>query len=234
MKLLFLIPPSEGKNPWGECSQEELSFSFEKPTQIAIHVTEKDLKCTGKRYKEGIELNQNLISLSQREYPKGEGFLPAISRYSWVMYNAIDYEWMSKNWKQFFEENFLILSGMYWLLKPLDTIGNYKLPIETKWLYKFWWNQIRDILNNIEVDYIVNLLPWAYLKVIDLKDLKIPIVNINFLKEKNGKVIKVAHWVKKIKWEWIKNICETGEQDLHNFGWKLVESMWTIDVNIMQ
>jgi hypothetical protein len=34
MKILFLLPPSEGKNPENEYKKEELSFSFEKPLDI--------------------------------------------------------------------------------------------------------------------------------------------------------------------------------------------------------
>ncbi len=48
------------------------------------------------------------------------------------MYNAIDYHNMNLKGKQYFENNFKILSGMYGIVSPLDMIGNYKLPIETK------------------------------------------------------------------------------------------------------
>jgi hypothetical protein len=46
VKILFLIPPSEGKNPENKYTKESLSFVFEKPLEIAQNVTEKDLKCT--------------------------------------------------------------------------------------------------------------------------------------------------------------------------------------------
>lgn len=57
MKVLFLLPPSEGKNPGGEDAKEKLSFSFDKPIDIATSATEKDLKCKGLRYEEGMNLN---------------------------------------------------------------------------------------------------------------------------------------------------------------------------------
>ncbi len=64
---IYLLPPSEGKNakphPQPLSYQERgerLSFSFEKPRNIATHATQKDLKCQGKRYEEGIELNTSL------------------------------------------------------------------------------------------------------------------------------------------------------------------------------
>ncbi len=52
MKILFLLPPSEGKNTEGTPGNEVLTYQFEKPNEIAVNVTEKDLKCTGNRYEE--------------------------------------------------------------------------------------------------------------------------------------------------------------------------------------
>jgi hypothetical protein len=46
IKILFLLPPSEGKNSDNRFDLEKLSFKFEKPQDIANNVTEKDLKCS--------------------------------------------------------------------------------------------------------------------------------------------------------------------------------------------
>lgn len=97
---------------------------------------------------------------------------------------------------------------MYGIVKANDLIGNYKLPIETKTLAKYWQETITKTLNESKADYIVNLLPLSYQKMIDFKRLQPKIVNINFQVEKNGKIVKMAHGVKKIKGECIKNICE--------------------------
>jgi len=52
MKILFLLPPSEGKTSNGTIGSEVLSFDFKKPSEVAINVSEKDLKCIGKRFEE--------------------------------------------------------------------------------------------------------------------------------------------------------------------------------------
>lgn len=234
MKVLFLLPPSEGKNPEGNLGKEKLSFNFEKPRDIAIHVTEKDLKCTGNRYQEWVELNTDLCNL------EGErNVADAISRYTGVMFNAIDYQGMTSEGKKYFEEKYLIFSGMYGIVKPLDQIGNYKLPIETKGLAKYWQADITDALNSANADYIVNLLPLSYQKMIDFKHLKPWVININFLTEKNGKIVKVSHWVKKIKGEWIKNLCEqiakNKDQNIFEvFWWEKIETDKTIEINILK
>jgi len=205
MKIVYLLPPSEGKNAWWASWNEHLSFIFKKPLEIAVWASEKDLKCKGKRYDEWIELNKNMSEF---------GKIPAIERYSWVMYNAIDYVWMTQDWKKYFEENFIILSWMYWLVKPQDIISNYKLPIETKWLYAFWWDKITTTLNAWDYDYIVDLLPLSYRKMIRWDGIESKILRINFLHKKNGELTKITHGVKKVKWEYIKNICEKWFTDI--------------------
>jgi cytoplasmic iron level regulating protein YaaA (DUF328/UPF0246 family) len=230
-KTLFLLPPSEWKKPESKYKKEYLSFSFSKPNDIANNVTQKDLKCKWDRFLEGLELNKNIEKSETIE---------AIERYSWVMYNSIAYKNMNEAWKKFFEDNFLILSWMYWILKPFDKIWNYKLPIETKWLYDFWWTKILEEINNLKPDFVVNLLPISYTKLIFWKSKKqenifnekrnFKIININFLKPDSK---KVSHWVKKIKGEWIKNICERELTNYKDFRWKIVENWRDFDVNII-
>ena len=236
VKILFLLPPSEWKNSENKYDLESLNFEFEKPISIAENATEKDLKCKWDRFKQWLELNKNI---------KKNWTSEAINRYSWVMYNAIDYSWMNEKWKDFFENNFLILSWMYGIVKPLDKIWNYKLPIDTKDLFDFWWEKIVKKACELKPDFIVNLLPISYSKLLWLAKCRrhihkreflinedIKIININFLKENWD---KVSHWVKKIKWEWIKNICENNVTDYKNFGWEVVEfNNWIIDINIIK
>ena len=241
MKIIFLLPPSEWKNLWWEYKQEKTSFKFEKPCEIAIKVSEKDLKCSWARFEEGLALNKSLCENKQKE------FIEVMKRYSWVMYKAIDYEKMTETWKKFFEENFLIFSWMYGILKPLDIIWNYKLPLEKVDLYKFWWDKIPDKIIELKPDFIVNLLPINYAKLIwlgtncnrhkkklqKILDAWIKIININFLKE-DWK--KISHWVKKIKWEWIKNICEKENSPIIPFikGYENSFKNGIIDINIVK
>ena len=199
LKIVYLLPPSEGKFIWWKKKKEELSFSFEKPLSIAQNATQKDLKCMGKRFEEWIFLNQNI-----QTWP----FCKTIERYNGVMYNAIWYSSLSKWAQKFFDEHFLIISGMYGILKPQDIIANYKLPIETKWLTHYWGENITQTLNSWEVDIIVDLLPDSYKKMIHIKHLIKKRVEVDFVTYKDGKKVKIAHWVKKLKGELVRKICE--------------------------
>ena len=81
--IIFLIPPSEAKLSSSFYTKEELSFVFKKPLIISKNATEKDLKCTWKRYEESINLNKNIEKSDTIE---------SIKRYDWVMYKSIDYD----------------------------------------------------------------------------------------------------------------------------------------------
>ena len=231
---IFIIPPSEGKNTWWNLWKESTFLSFSQPKIIAENATEKDLKCSWKRYEQWISLNKDINKSSSE-------ILRSIERYSWVMYHAIDYTGMTEAWREFFENNFLILSGMYGILTPLNMIGNYKLPIETKWLYDFWWEQILDAIDSMNIEYVVNLLPMSYAKLIYGRNKtlekqytekrKFQIININFLKPDGW---KMAHGVKKIKGEWIKSICNKKISDYRDFWGEIVERENNIiDINIV-
>lgn len=211
MKIIFLIPPSEAKLSSSFYTKEELSFVFKKPLIISKNATEKDLKCTWKRYEESINLNKNIEKSHTIE---------AIKRYDWVMYKSIDYDNFEDSSKKYFNDKFLILSGMYGLLKPMDKIWNYKLPIETKTLSKYWISEITKKLNDLELDYIVDLLPDSYKKMINFNEINTKVIRLNFIKN-NWK--KVSHGVKKIKWEWIKDICKNREKNYQNF-WEMDNS----------
>ncbi len=216
MKMLFLLPPSEGKTHGWIFENEIVTFPFKKPEKIIKQATEKDLKCTTKRFEEAKNLNKNI-----EKWP----FRKAIERYSWVMYNAIWYEKMSKKWQKYFENHFLILSGMYGILKPEDYIWNYKLPIEAAWLSLYWKKQITQTLKNIDADIIIDFLPLSYKKMIDFSQIGKKVVEVNFIEKTSWK--KLAHWVKKIKWEYIHFVCE--KQIAHiNDLWKYVFDEWII------
>lgn len=225
MKLLFLIPPSEGKLVWGDLSEETTSFSVEKPLKIAKNATKKDLKCDGKRYEEWILLNTHI-----EKWP----FMKAIKRYNGEMFKAINYEKLSKGGKHFFEENFLILSGMYGLVTPCDTIGNYKLPIETKWLIAYWKKTITKTLNSLPVDAIINLLPKSYEKCLEKSEIVHPIVNVYFMTKKGEKEVKMAHGSKKVKGELVRNICEKQLSDFNTFWGKISQENWLTRIDIYE
>jgi hypothetical protein len=53
--------------------------------------------------------------------------------------------------------------------------------------------------------------------MIDFSSLQAEIYEIDFVEHIDEKTKKISHWVKKIKWEFVKNICENWELNIEKF-----------------
>lgn len=225
--MFFLLPPSEWKKSWWDCDYEKLSFNFSKPLDIASYATSKDLKCVWERYEEWVRLNKNI-----NMWPR----MQAIERYSWVMFKAMDYWSLWYKEKKYFDATVWMLSGMYGLVRPVDQIANYKLPIGTRGLLSFWWTRITQELNALHKTQVVDLLPWSYKKMIQRWELEHQILHVDFFQD--GK--KLTHAVKWVKWrrlrEQIMISAKSEESKTKNYEVWIYEyedsKMWKVQVVI--
>lgn len=202
MKKLYLLPPSEGKAwEWIDASMK-LFFDLPVPYEVVKNATSKDLKCTWKRYDEAMMLNQTIAR---------SHVLPAMQRYTGVLYNALGYATLTPEQQQWIDEHVLILSWMFGLVKPTDLIPNYKLSIETKWLRAYRLTQCTDVLitycHQNNVDEIIDLLPGSYQRMIDWKmiqkaEIVHSIPDLSFAG-------KVTHMIKATRWAWLREQCTT-------------------------
>jgi cytoplasmic iron level regulating protein YaaA (DUF328/UPF0246 family) len=166
--MFVLLPPSEWKQPWGYPWQTSLSIRFDTyPRDILHHATPKDLKCTGSRYEQALQLNKTITT---------SPVLPAMHRYTGVLYKALDYHHLSKDQQHYINTHVGIISGLYGLVLPQDMIPNYKLPIETKGLTQYraplLTTMLMQHMHQIDTTTIVSLLPWSYAKAINRDQLK--------------------------------------------------------------
>lgn len=110
----------------------------------------------------------------------------------------------------FAQEHIRILSGLYGLLRPLDLIQPYRLPMGTKLanprgkdLYAFWGDKITELLNDTlekyGYDILLNLASNEYFKAINPKKLNAKIVNIVFKENKNGVYRVVSFYAKRAR-----------------------------------
>lgn len=152
-------------------------------------------------------------------------WMKAIERYSWVMFNAINYAQMSLQGKAFFDKHVLIVSWMYGLIRSTDSIANYKLPIDTTWLRQRWWQQLTKAIVKSSSWVIVDLLPNAHKKCIDFTVFE-SVVRVDFFFD--GK--KMSHGVKGVKWQRLQDRCEQQETDYKKWPKTIEYKEKTIDV----
>ena len=132
----------------------------------------------------------------------------AIYAFNGDVYKGIDAYSISEDKIKLMQDTVRIISGLYGLLKPLDLIQPYRLEMGTKMpigsnknLYEFWRRKLTDSINqelkNGEV--FLNLASNEYIKAIDTKVLKSPMITANFKQLKDGNYKTIAIFSKKAR-----------------------------------
>lgn len=130
---------------------------------------------------------------------------PAVYAFKGDVYRGMDAYTIPKEKIVKLQETVRIISGLYGLLKPLDLIQPYRLEMGTKFpvgksknLYEFWQQKVTKALNDeLKTDDIfLNLASNEYFKAIDIKSLKVPVIDIVFKDYKNGQYKTIAIFAK--------------------------------------
>ena len=129
----------------------------------------------------------------------------AVYAFTGEVYRGLDANSLPLEDLNFLQEHLRILSGQYGILKPLDLMQPYRLEMGTKLkvgvkpnLYKFWDNHITKTLNAEleEGELFVNLASNEYFKVLQPKDLKVPVITPVFKDYKNGEYKMIMTFAK--------------------------------------
>jgi cytoplasmic iron level regulating protein YaaA (DUF328/UPF0246 family) len=124
-----------------------------------------------------------------------------------------------------------ILSGLYGLLRPFDTIQPYRLEMgsrlvnpQGKDLYAFWGDRIAQELNRLgaaqSTDVLVNCASVEYFTAADRQALTLRVITPVFLEETDGAARIVSFWAKRARGAMARFICEnalTDAADLRGF-----------------
>ena len=137
-----------------------------------------------------------------------ENARPAIYAFDGDVYNGLDVFSLPVNKIEMLQNKVRILSGLYGLLKPLDLMQAYRLEMGTKIsigesenLYDFWKTKITASLNKeLKKDELfVNLASKEYFSAIDNKQLKVPVITLEFKDLKNGKLKIISFFAKRAR-----------------------------------
>jgi len=140
-----------------------------------------------------------------------ENSKPAIYTFNGDVYEGLMANTLDNESIDFLEKNTRILSGLYGVLHPLDSIMEYRLEMGIKLpnkkgqdLYKFWGKKIAQTINKaIENSdgekVLVNLASNEYFKSIDRKSLKYPVLTPVFKEYKDGDYQMISFFAKKAR-----------------------------------
>lgn len=163
----------------------------------------------------------------------------AIYTFRGEVYLGFEANTMTKAQAEMADQQVRILSGLYGLLRPLDLIQPYRLEMGTilkvgkaNNLYEFWGDRITALLNEDIVKTssraVINLASQEYMASIDTSGLKVPVIEIQFLEDRNGKLQFLSYNAKRSRgWmaryiidQKIKNPSELKRFDLQGYTYR--------------
>ncbi len=237
----ILLPPSEGKAPggtdpraWTDIADDPALNAFPAfdPQRTELMATlqraldrqpgpalQKIFGVKGAALATAVETNHRL--------PAGP-LLPAIERYTGVMFDHMSYATLADDARRAFDEHVVLFSGLWGLLRSTDWIPDYKLKMDARLpeiggVARFWKPEISRTLNDLLAGQVVwDLLPGVHGKAWDGKASMAARWQVKFVErvEKNGETRyrTVSHWSKALKGALVRFICEEGVTDPAAFG----------------
>lgn len=132
---------------------------------------------------------------------------PAGLTFDGDVYWGLEAKSMSDEDLAYAQDHLRILSGLYGVLRPMDSIQAYRLEMGTKLatkrgksLYDFWGSAIAETLNADMEGHtdqtIVNLASNEYFKAVDKKTMTHPVITAKFLNVKDGKARALMYYAK--------------------------------------
>nr|WP_321260410.1 peroxide stress protein YaaA [uncultured Pseudodesulfovibrio sp.] len=215
MKIIILIPPSEGKADGG--NDKSLKSVSGVVADLIGAIKEADPKklygLKEKALEKAITVNKEVLSSKT---------MPAIERYTGVVYDAIDYQTL-KN-KSDFDKKVFIVSGLFGLVRPTDLIPNYRLKIDKLKAAKVWLNSNSEQLKE---KFVIDLLPQAHKKAVKYENG----IEVEFVLKKAGKKMPAGHQGKHIKGRFVRWLIENNINDQKYFkDFKEEGYKWTGEV----
>ncbi|MEH6677944.1 peroxide stress protein YaaA [Phenylobacterium sp.] len=210
--MLFVLSPAKALD--FSAPQKLLPMTAPQFDADVIELAKTTRKLTVADLKRLMSLSDNLAELNRARFqafdPESEDGLQAALAFNGDVYSGLQARTMDKADLDWAQDHLRILSGLYGLLRPLDVIQPYRLEMGTRLktkrgatLYDFWSDRIAKALNVAGQDHadptLVNLASQEYFGAVDAQALKLPILNIRFLEEKDGHARIVSFYAKKAR-----------------------------------
>lgn len=122
----------------------------------------------------------------------------AIDTYQGIAFKNLDHLSWDFETLKYAQDNLIILSALYGIIKPLDGITLYRLDFKTRLginLYEKWSDIITNELN-LQDKVIINLASDEYSKLVNRANLKTQIIDISFMEKKGSSFKSFATYSK--------------------------------------
>lgn len=201
-------------------------------------------KLSHKELAELLDINTDLTYLNIDRYFNWhlpfnpENSKQAVFTFNGEVFRGLDARSLSESDLLYAQDHLLILSGLYGVLRPLDLIQPYRLEVSSKLknsqgddLYTFWQKIIiKSVTKRLKVstkpNFILNLASAEYLKVLDLKNSKLKVIDVEFYEFKDDKYRQIVIYTKKARGLMARYIIENKIENIEDLKGFNLENYW--------
>lgn len=195
---------------------------------VRLSKTAKNLTLGGLR--DLMSISDDLARLNRDRFrafaaePSAEMTKPAALAFNGDTYQGLEAKTLDDADFAWAQDHLRILSGLYGLLRPLDSIQPYRLEMGSrlktrrgKSLYDYWGDDIAKALNKqaqaVETDILVNCASQEYFGAADRKTLKLRVITPTFMEVKDAKPRIVSFFAKRARGAMARFLTETRATD---------------------
>ena len=209
--MITLLSPAKKLNFDPVTTQLEPTTPLLKTDTLELAKVAK--KQSANDLKKLMHISDNLAELNAERFKafnlegQSNSAKPAGLTFDGDVYWGLEAKSMSDEDLAYAQNHLRILSGLYGVLRPLDSMQAYRLEMGTKLatkrgksLYDFWGSAIAETLNTDLEGHadqtIVNLASNEYFKAVDKKTMTHPVITAKFLNVKDGKARALMYYAK--------------------------------------
>lgn len=237
--MLIILSPAKIQN----FKSQDLIQKYTLPqfTEKANKLIEELLPLSIVELERILQVNNQIATRAADSYynwnndPENKNAKQAILTYNGEVFHGLDANTLSAGDLEYAQQHLRILSGLYGVLRPLDLIQPYRLEMNTrlekapvKNLYSYWEKEIPSTIEDAlaqsgKPDVLLNLASNEYAKSVQFKKNRIPVIDFEFLENKDGVYKTITIYTKKARGLMaryvIENRIETVE-DLKGFDYE--------------
>ena len=212
--MLFVLSPAKTLDftpaPGLPATRPEFLKDSSEIARVARKLTRADLM-------DLMSISEKLADLNVARFKEldltcDEGGLQAALAFAGDVYEGLRARELDADSFDYAQGHVRILSGLYGLLRPLDCIQPYRLEMGVSLrtrrgatLYDFWGDRIAKALRKAAEGHsnptLVNLASQEYFGAVDARALKLPVLNIRFEEERDGRSRVLAFFAKRARGE---------------------------------
>jgi cytoplasmic iron level regulating protein YaaA (DUF328/UPF0246 family) len=165
--MIFLLPPSESKQTGGTNSKITLSFPGLDKTRGALRKSLIELSKNPKAAATALKLGPKQLGELQVNLDLAKPkTMPAIERYTGVLYDALKLDGLSSSELKRAKQSVFIQSSLFGLIGALDEIPNYRLSAGSKLpgvnLRSEWSKAHESVWESLAGETLIDLRSKAY------------------------------------------------------------------------